>query len=98
MNTDAEPTPSIELAAALLAAYLARPDLSERVEILCLRAADELQRAGVSPDGDVEAAGQVELGQVLDALHGLPSPVFESVPVRNAVWHLNAALDALDAA
>jgi len=98
MNTDAEPTPSIELAAALLAAYLDRPDLPERVEIRCLQAADELQRAGGTGREVAEAAGQVELDQVLQVMHGLPPEDFETVHVLNAVWHLNDALDAAAAA
>jgi hypothetical protein len=98
MNIDAEPTPSIELAAALLAAYLDRPDLPDRVEMRCLQAADELQRAGGTGREVAEAAGQVELDQVVTVLHSLPPEILETVHVLNAVWHLNAALDALAAA
>ena len=100
MNTDAQTEPSIELAAALLAAYLARPDLPDRVEMCCLQAAAELQRAATSGPGrqSTELDGQIELEQVLDTLHGLPEAVFDSDPVLNAVWHLNAAFDALTAA
>jgi hypothetical protein len=98
MNTDAEPMPSIERAAALLAAYLDRPDLPERVEMRCLQAAGELQRAGGPGREVAEAAGQVGLDQVFQALHALPPEIFDTDHVRNAVWHLNAALDAAAAA
>ena len=95
MNTD---TPSIELAAAQLAAYLDRDDLPDSVEMCCLQAGEELQRAGGTSREIAEAAGRIELDQVLDTLHALPPAVFATVAVLNAVWHLNAALDALAAA
>jgi hypothetical protein len=98
MNLDAEPAPSIEYAAAQLAAYLDRPDLPPRVEMCCLQAADELARAGAHGREIAEAAGDIELDQILTTLHALPPDSFEIVEVRNAIWHLNAALDALPAA
>lgn len=64
----------------------------------CLQAGAELQRAGGTSREIAEAGGQIELQQILDTLHSLPPEAFDTRPVLNALWHLNAALDALAAA
>jgi cell division protein ZapA (FtsZ GTPase activity inhibitor) len=93
MTTSDEPA-NLNLVASLLDAYLQRPDLPARVELCCLSAAIELQRAGAIA-APLPAADQVKLADVIEALQSLPADIFETDPVLNAVAQLTTAASAL---
>lgn len=93
MMTKDEPA-TIDLVASLLHAYLERPNLPAEVELCCLSAADELQRAGAlatpPPNGN-----RVEFTDITQALDRLPTGIFETDRVLNAVAQLTRAAGVL---
>jgi hypothetical protein len=93
MMTSDEPA-TINLVASLLDTYLARADLPTRVELCCLSAAIELQRAGAIA-APLPPSDQVELADITEALHRLPAEIFQTDPVLNAVTQLTTAASAL---
>ncbi len=95
MTSEGRP-PTLDWVASLLDAYLQSPGLPAEVELCCLRAAAELQRAGaiVTPIGDT--ASQVTLIDITSTLQQLPQAVFDTDPVLNAVAELTTAASALD--
>lgn len=85
---------TLDQVASLLHAYLARPDLSPQVELCCLNAAAELQHAGATAT-PLPGSDQVELADITAALHRLPTAIFETDPVLNAVAQLTTAASVL---
>ncbi len=98
MTSPDQASANLHVAASQLTAYLATPNLPDRVEMSCLLAADELRRAGGPTLVDLPPAvgpAGVGVGAILDTLLDLPPALFATAPVLNAVAHLNAAADAL---
>ena len=88
----------IQRAASMLAAYLDTPGLPSGVEMCCLLAGDELQRAGADNRILLDTSEPVQLPHVLDTLLNLPPDVFDNDQVLNAVAYLTDAVDALQRA
>jgi len=94
MMTSDEPA-TLDQVASLLHAYLERPDLPPQVELCCLSAAAELQRASANV-AFLPSGTPVEFADITEALDRLPADIFETDPVLNAVAQLTTAAAALD--
>jgi hypothetical protein len=88
--------PTLGLVASLLHAYLERSDLPPAVELSCLRAAAELQRAGATVTLLPHGPDRVALADITAAIDRLPAAVFNTDPVLNAVAELTTAAGALE--
>jgi hypothetical protein len=91
--TSDEPA-TLDQVASLLDAYLARPNLPPQVELCCLSAAAELQRAGAAA-APLPHSGQVEFPEITEALYRLPTAIFETDPILNAVAQITTAAGVL---
>lgn len=87
---------TLDRAASLLHAYLDSPSLPSTVELCCLRAAAELQRAGATVTL-LPSDTHVTLSDVATTLESLPSDIFETDRVLNAAAELTRAASVLAA-
>ena len=87
---------TLDFVVSLLHAYLERSALPPAVELSCLRAAAELQRAGATVTQLPPGSNGVTLGDVTVAIDRLPAAVFNTDPVLNAVAELSTAVSILE--